>query len=434
MNRSLCSLTLVFGLNLVAIEPVAAFSEDICHAYQKLSSGDDTEALIPRPFNCDDLRCTDGPDGDNSGASCAVSGFGTLVAADMLYKLHGRNSLHFDVVWLLGRVMGLSSEDSNILAASNQATDLGHYRHFDYQGNFLWESENLTGVQRTNKDTDGFWFHFVPWYRQPDDTVKQHSLSYDVAHQPGSSPFADWEVPLNHVRSWAFGQRKTLCSFGLTQADGSCYPESQPAQLDFYLTMFGPVAVDETTDVFRQKIKPCEEERNDDGACYEPDYDQEISGKVEALGIYLHMLGDRLSHFMCSDYSAIERDSEAKANAVDQYKLRYALSCGTGTHLAMHVRETGYTPVPERTQNAVQYTLSEIDDWIRTTGYVRESTFVSKAADRDRIVQRILDEAIPQTCAAHRLEALCKISRDYGLGWHDNNPSCSYQALNCDQP
>ncbi len=446
MNRSIFSLTLVFGLNLVATDPAAAFSEDICYAYQKDTIGLDTDAVIPRPFNCTDLNCSDGTDGDNQGASCAVSGFGTLVAADMLYKLHGRNSVHFDVVWLLGRVMGLSKQDSNDLAAFNQATDLGHYRNFDYTGTqVLFESENIEGVQRTNKDTDGFWFHFVPWYRQPSDTEDQHSLTYDSSHSKGESPFPEWEVPLNHVRAWAFGQRKTLCSFGITQTDalgyppldGSCYPENQPARLDFYLTMFGPVAVDETTEIFGQKIQPCDNENDRSGeqdTCYKTDYDQQISGDIKALGIYLHMLGDRLSHFLCSDYSAIEAEAQDGKTTVDQFKLRYALSCGTGTHLAMHVRETGHTPVPERTRDTVQYTLNEIDDWIQTTGYVRQPTYVADSKERDRIVERILEEAIPQTCAAHRLEALCKIAHDYGLGWHDENPSCSYQALNCDQP
>lgn len=409
-----------------------AFAEDVCQAYRGKGVITEESAVIPLPFNCYDLECTDGVDGGEEGAQCIVSGFGTLVLADMLYKLHGRNTLHFDVVWLLGRAAGLTATDAATLASYSQATDLGEYRHYDYQGNALpsFTSESIEGVKRTNYATFGFWLHYVPWFREEGETKRK--LTYDFGHADGQSPFASGEVPLNHIRDWAFGVRDTLCTFGLTDSQGNCYGD--PAQdqssgrLNLYVPIVNPIAVQDQVTLGRQKIKPCAD--SSDQSCYNTDYDKANKGSIKALGIYLHAMDDRISHFQCSDFSAIEQ-SMGGASTSDEYTLNYAMTCGQLLHVGMHYRETGHSPVPARSINALVYTLLEIDDWIKVTGYDRDSSYVGGIEKYKTVAIKMVTEGLSQECAAARVQRLCQIARANDLGWHDNNATCEYQGLNC---
>ena len=427
---------LAAALTLLAAPGAALpFAEDICYVYRDAGVLNDEENLIPAPFNCYDLTCSDGPGGDGGAPECVVEGLATYIGALFIQRnLRGRNTLHFDVAWLLARAAGLTAEDAMTVATYSEATDLGRYQHYDFLGRPIPSSAtgDISGLTRTNADTAGFWLHFPPWYRAQGDIGMPEGLDYDFDHAPGASPYHERERSLNHLRAWAFGQRATLCNFGLTQPDGQCFVDAQDPADDTTLyvsfPVVGPVAQTGTWALRNQDIAPC---GNGDPDCYVSDYDVDHAGTPSALGSYLHSMGDRLSHVQCTNVSYIEETIGPKSET--DLQLLYSPSCGALVHVAMHYRETGHQPVPGRSVDMVRYTGAEIDDWAETTGYARGAWAVTDPVEQEALWDRIAQTALPEACAADRIAALCEIAKDHGLGWHDGNPSCTYPRRSCNE-
>lgn len=420
-----------------------SFSEDICYEFV-----DESKTTInPLPFNCWDITCKDSAPNYNPKRPCATTGLETYINAAFQDKYHGRNLLHFDVVWLLARMLGMPKADADKLAAYSEATDLGTYTHYDYLGNPISGSttDDIYGVQRTNAATLGFWFHFPPWYRLSGMTQTTSSLTYTTPDGV-SSPWPAQEAPLTHLRAWAFGKRDSVCEFGITSDvsidTAACINNGGGAKtLDFTFPIVNPYRPGDIATLDWQRIQQkaegdtsCVTTDNTTvhDTCYISGYDAARMGTLEALGIYLHVMDDRLSHYACNDASSI--DTLPSGN----FRLRYADSCGSATHAVLHYNETGHSPVPERSLNAIRYTFYEISNWItwkknQPGGYVTEvitnaSNYPAvSTANADSIVDMI-GKALPRGIADYRIKALCKIAvKGYNLGvWHDNSSDCKY--------
>ena len=442
--RRLRSLQVVLTLVAATLAgPSWAFSEDLCWSYVDATTT--SGPIIPKPFNCWDLQCKDQPAANSSAGACARQGLETYIDAAVLETLHARNSLHFDTVYLLARMLGMSLADARKLAIYDEASDFGAYRHYDISGqNVIDASEDILGVRRTNLPTNGFWLHFVPWYRGEGSSVTS-VLSYT----PGTgmaSPFPATERPLSHLRAWAFGQQSELCEFGLTEGSGSvgaCLGGSGSKTLYYDLPLLaGPgdvvdARVPETTPVSWQRVKRTTgagSECTDRETCFDRSFSGK-SGSIEALGLYLHSLGDRLSHHFCSEGSAISTSwmgEGTPSNSADYY-LFYPDICGTMAHIMLHYPETGQDEVPERSTEAIQLAAQEIAQWIAATGYSSTGAVTPRpgfpAVSNTGAVVELIRRAIAKGPAADRLSALCNIARaGYGLEWHDGNTNCQYEA------
>jgi len=441
--QRVCSLGAIYAALFIPSHTAWAFSEDICFSY--VASGTKSGPIVPKPFNCWDLQCNDHPEDAKRPGACVVTGLATLVDAAVIEGVHVRNSLHFDVTYLLARLHGMRLGDARKLAVYDEATDLGKYQHFNQTGVRVVDSSvDIEGVRRTNFTTSGFWLHFVPWFRGA-GTATESVLQY-TADTGFSAPFPSTERPLNHLRAWAFGQQAELCEFGLTEGSavtGNCLGSSQPATLYWDLpALSGP---NNLVDVrMRQTVAPqwqrtkrvdgATDDCQDRNTCYDRSYSSK-SASIEALGIYLHSLGDRLSHHHCSDGSAIASNWSGEGspnNSADLY-LFYPDICGTVAHTMLHYAETGHDLVPERTKDAIGIAAREIGQWVTLTGYPSRSVVLPKAGypavdEVDSLVTRIV-QATAQAAAADRVAALCRLARDgYGIDWHDGNASCSYEA------
>lgn len=423
------------------------FSEDICYYFKNPTekSGD----LNPAPFNCWDLQCRDGATSEapSTAASCVVTGLARY--ADATFGgFHTRNSIHFDITWLSARLRGIKSSDAQRLAVFAEATDLGLYQHYDYQGLALTTavSDNIAGVQRTNMDTNGFWLHFVPWKKIDSYAQNTSELTYTPTNSD-VSPFPTQEVPLAHLRAWAFGLQDDLCEFGMTdtgQALGKCLTSTS-----LYYDV--PILADpkDTVDI---RVQPKQQpmllswqriqqtsDCNDRG-CYQRDYAKVKAGSLEALGIYLHALGDRLSHHYCSDASYISKTWEGTGtprSAADYY-LFYPDICGTTAHVALHYPETGQSVLPERSRDAINFTYQEIAAWVTATKYASETKpnpnrgFPMPASTE--AVTLLMERALTGSTASERIHNLCNLAKQgYSLDWHDNNPDCTY-SIELDLP
>lgn len=381
-----------------------AFMEDVCYRYRYPMLSESGDPVDPAPYNCFDMQ---GADGEGGGLTGMLNLLGTVFE-----KLHARSTIHFDATWLLARMSGLTSEDADTLADYDQATDLGVYVHYDWQGDPIEESrtDDIDGVTRMNTDTFGGWLHYVPWY-QDGGVRKAAFLTYNRKNPV--TPFSRFELPLNHLRDWAFGRRASLCTTGLTDANGACFDEGDDESMYVALPAFGPVMQEGSLAVAGQSVLS-----NGDGS-YDADYDEETAGTLKSFGIYLHAMADRVSHDACTDKSPLH---PAEDGSADDYELIYAQECGTVTHLVRHYRETGHGVVPARTRLAVRYVLWEIQKWMREAGYAPEAI---KSFDENTVVDEIAS-ALGERHASDRVSALCQIARHHGLDWHDGNETCVY--------
>lgn len=419
-----------------------AFSEDICYHYQ--SPQNTAGPINPAPFNCWDLQCRDGALAQvpASAATCVVTGLARYADASLRGGYHVRNSIHFDVTWLAARLQGMSAADASRLAVFAEATDLGGFQHYDYLGQPIvgTAADNILGVQRTNTKTSGFWLHFVPWRQPAGSTQTSSELTYTDGSGT-SSPYPAQEVPLAHLRAWAFGQQPQLCEFGMTDSGGpigNCLTQTgkklfvdlpllaDPADLvDIRLRQSNPLEW--------QRIHPQTSECNARD-CYDESYGTQKAGSLEALGVYLHALADRLSHDHCSDDSYIAdhwAGPDSPTQTAEHY-LFYPDICGTMAHATLHYAETGQPLLPERSRSAIRYAYQEIGAWMNANRYARDTVSAARGYPEPtstEAVATLIDRALTQGTAAERLGALCDVGRrGYSLAWHDNNATCVYSS------
>lgn len=428
--------TLLYALILIP-SCAYAFFEDICYEYTDASK----TALNPVPFNCWDVQCKDNI--NHSNTQCVTTGLEDYLVATLSDKYHARNTLHFDVVWLLARMLGMKSGDASTLAYYSEATDPGGFTHYDYLGNPIASSttDSILGVQRTNLLTSGYWFHYIPWYKLPGTGTTEH-LTYTPGAVP--SPFSSYEVPLNHLRAWAFGKRDSVCEFGLTKdinSDTAACINDGGGIVQISVTMpfmaFTYVPLPQTQTLSWQRINPsvappynCDNNGTPTPCYYEynQSYASSISGTLKALGIYLHAMDDRLSHFACVDPSPITPNGS-------NYVLQYGDTCGQATHALLHYEETGHSPVPERSVEAITYSYYEIQAWIawkktQPGGYATDTVVNAQnypAVSDVNSIAAIIGNAIARGISRDRVKAMCKLAvKGYNLGWHDGNSECKY--------
>ncbi|MFI3197590.1 MAG: hypothetical protein QX196_04625, partial [Methylococcaceae bacterium] len=441
-------------LGLLAPTVAQAFTEDLCFQYvdKQAKSGD----VTPKAFNCWNVQCTDSIKPENAPAGCAVKGVARYVNAIIQKGLHGRNLLHFDTVYLYARMQGLTDSDALEAATYSQATDLGAYNHTDQYGKALTalQTDDLSGIIRTNFATSGFALHFVPWLRAEGSQEINHRFTYDKNHQ--QTPFDKSEALINQTRLWAFGGRSTLCNFGLTKNQddpmADCFTPQDNQKIFYSIPKIASTpktrtqAFEGNNPVTGQSIlltNPNTCDFNEPSTCqYAPDYAQTIKGTTKSLGIYMHVLGDRLSHAYCSDNAFItkgwdRKQAKPKAMASDAtYSVWYPAQCATISHVAHHYLETGHKKLPEQSKKALEYSYLEIQEWIKATDYLKKHSEQKPAGPNKGYPQlnetakiaALVGNALKLADAGDRNKALCKIAlKGYGITpWHDGSKDCKY--------
>jgi hypothetical protein len=148
------------------------------------------------------------------------------------------------------------------------------------------------------------------------------------------------------------------------------------------------------------------------------------AGGLKAFGVYLHLLGDRLSHYKCSEASTVQKNPGIGPR---DFILPYETEeCGQVNHAWRHYLETGHGYPPARTLGAIEYYYKETQSYL--SKYPKYRTEKPSTIGWSQ-AQTPLASAIAKGSASERLSALCNLSRSWGLGWHDGNDSCKYQTL-----
>lgn len=433
-----------------------AFAEDVCFQYvdPQAKSGD----VVPHAFNCWNVQCTDTVKPENEPVGCVVKGVARYLNATIAKGLHGRNTVHFDTLYLFSRMLGLSNEDALDTAAYSEATDLvGGYTHTDQYGKAMTQlkTANLQGITRLNLNTAGYSYHFVPWLRTEGHALKK-SLTYDNAYQQHgqASPYAKSEALINHLRLWAFGGRQTLCDFGLMKDQNNplseCFTEQDGKKIFVSIPYVAPGNEDTRGKnnflLSSQKIVPTNTNacggNGEEDCVYDPDYAKTIHGTAKSLGIYLHVMSDRLSHSYCTDPAFITPGWDRKQpkpkdmDADAAYSVWFRDNCGTVNHMAKHYAETGHKKLPEQTVKALDFSYLEIQEWIKAGKYFEHHPQQQAATPKPGYpslnetakVVKMVGDALKQADAGDRNKALCEIALNgYGITpWHDGSTDCKY--------
>jgi len=398
-----------------------AFVEDLCYA----SGGGPITSCTPLPELCR-------PAGTDT-VACKLAVIATA-ARQRNATDGGRSAVHTDVTYLLAQAVGFSATDAYWIAAYDESADLGSFeiRDNDSQpvGGGALATANVTGLVRTDAKTGGPLLHVIAPYN--------HGLAtpppgIDGLHpDPGN---AATEVTLASYRAWALAassSAKPACTAGLTvlspagdyATGASCY--SPGAAIHFAVRLFGPIDLPFMTQAGPQIVQ------DGDPPVVAPDFDALVAadGAHDAspghaadarLGVYLHLLADRVSHHVCEDRSAIVGPSQG-GFFVDLTNSE----CAQPIHLLRHAWETGVDfallqPQDRTTLAMLGDVYQELVAFARARGVLR--TGADSAASQVGYTAQ-LAAALEVFGAPQRIDAIDAVGCAHGLAPLPGQPGC----------
>jgi hypothetical protein len=273
----------------------------------------------------------------------------------------GRSLVHSDSTYMMAQLIGYTPWQAYQILIYSEATDQSEYTAFDQQGHQLLSDNEIAncrshwgagmpnscliitpvmnGIYKFNSNTGGMLLHLHVRYSAngaPLPTSAFPTDYFSVANKPQ-------EVLLNNFRDWIFGGRVDACAGGITQVIGSttspCASTSNilKSPVNFFAPGFSKLAIPFVTQLGRLII-------NTNGStntyAYDPSFQPFIYPQTVAfakMGIFLHVLGDRSSHHVCSDNSYFFPDG-----TTGNYNSYYApVYCAQGSHFLWHAWEQG---------------------------------------------------------------------------------------------
>ena len=372
LHLKLCVAAILVVAAIVALPGKAhAFAEDLCYPQ---GGG----ALV----NCTPLPAVCRPAGKET-AACKAAII-AVAARQRNANDGGRSSVHTDVTYLLAQSVGFSATDAYWIAAYDEATDLGSFAPRDSNsmpfGNGAFATAKISGFVRTDAQVGGPLLHVIAPYNGGRDTPPR---GVDGLHPDPQN--AAVEVTLANFRGWALAPSsaaRPACTAGLTVRSAAgdyatgpaCFTPGTPIQTS--ISLFGPINVPFTTQTGPQIVQ--------DGTppIYAPDFDALIAtdgahdpspahAADARLGIYLHMLADRISHHVCGDHSVISGPT-SNGFVVDLSSRE----CAQPIHLLRHAWETGVDyaqlkPQDRTTLAMLQSVQHELVAFARARGVLR---------------------------------------------------------------
>lgn len=415
------------ALSLVLLPTDAlAFAEDVCAP----KGGGPLQECSPLPTACE-------PVGTSSSA-CLAAATTAFVAVKGNFGAM-RSVLHADVTHLLAQAVGFSADDAYWIAAYDEVADYGAFEPFDMQGAAVGggalKTAKLDGFVRTDVATGGMLFHFIA----PRNAGSTTPPTVDGLHPNPRD--ASTESFLAHVRAWALaggGSSTPSCTAGLTMPSaagdyatgGSCFAQGgAPAPVRGGISALGPTAIPFSITTGPQVIAP-----GSGGAAdvLSPAFDATVGGGAARiadarLGLYLHVLADRVSHHVCTDASAISGPSGPEsAFRVDMTNS----DCVQGLHALRHMWETGvdFTKVAakDRTSEAgIGDVFDELAAFAKARGVANATA--TDATKRAALLASIA-AALAKPGADVRVGAIASIACNGALAPFPGAPACASGA------
>ncbi len=223
----------------------------------------------------------------------------------------------------------------------------------------------LSGLARTNTGTGGSLLHFVV----PHDHTGQGPIPGIDGRAPDVTD-ADREKMLAQLRDWAFGEVSTICTGGF-RTDGRCPTSGASIRGDVpVLAVAGAIPLDtlQGEQIVDEGGRGALDDVLGNLDALFASTDSPVERRAAPLGVYLHALQDRVSHFRCGDASfstgEAGQDVEIVFNQVE---------CAQPVHALRHAWEVGVDPatVPEderTTPAAPAITYDELRAWATARG------------------------------------------------------------------
>ncbi|HEX7840283.1 MAG TPA: hypothetical protein VF469_22550 [Kofleriaceae bacterium] len=414
------AFTLVAAL-LARPHEAAAFFEDVCYA----PGGGPITTCAPLPDACR-------PAG--TATSACKAAIIAVTARRRNASDGGRSSIHTDVTFLLAQAVGFSATDAYWIAAYDESTDLGSFAPRDNHsmpvGDGALATANVSGLVRTDANSGGVLLHVIAPYN--------HGLPTPPAHVDGLHPDptdAATEVTLANFRAWALAASsaaKPACTGGLTvqsaagdyATGATCYATGTPIRTS--VSLFGPLDLPFATQAGPQLVQ------DSSTPVLAPDFDSLVAtdGAHDAsaghaadarLGVYLHMLADRISHHVCADRSVISGPSASGffVNLTNS-------DCAQPIHLLRHAWETGVSyaqlaPQDRTTLAMLSSVYQELVAFARARGVLRPGadTTATQAAYTAELAR-----ALEKFAAQDRIAALDAVGCAHGLSPLPGQPAC----------
>jgi hypothetical protein len=398
-----------------------AFAEDLCYP----QGGGPVVNCTPLPEVCR-------PAGKQTNACKAA--MIAVAARQRNASDGGRSSVHTDVTYLLAQAAGFSATDAYWIAAYDEAADLGSFAPRDNNsmpfGNGAFATANVSGFVRTDAQVGGPLLHVIAPYNGGLDTPPP---GVDGLHPDPDD--AATEVTLANFRAWALAASsaaRPACTAGLTLPSAAgdyatgpaCFTAGTPIRTS--ISLFGPIDVPFTTQSGPQIAQ------DSTPPIYAPDFDALVAADgardpspghaADArLGIYLHMLADRISHHVCGDHSVISGPTN------DGFFVNLTNSeCAQPIHLLRHAWETGVdyallAPQDRTTLAMLQSVQQELVAFARARGVLRAGAD-SPAVQAAYTAQ--IAAALQKVAATDRVAALNAIGCSRGFAPFPGQPAC----------
>lgn len=311
----------------------AGFSEDLCAS---------TRGWINCYFPSSDCTTGELDVSETKALACVASQFVhplALIAMAAVTRGKARSFLHFDVTYALAQAAGMAPDAAYWVAAYNQALDFGEYRHYGADGGLVSSQANtinVKGLFRQSFVSGGYSLHVPHLYFSSPSASPNYQI--DSTHPRLDDPIH--EGMLFHAREWGFGRRQNRCAFGFTELDArssshftseDCYRDQDLSQVSETSPRWGKL--------FCSPSGKCSYTAFTGTQILDFAYDnfsvlsfiEDISGSTAAvsqlgellatgagrfrggpvpedlvrIGMYLHTLADRISHFKMTEKSRL---------------------------------------------------------------------------------------------------------------------------------
>jgi hypothetical protein len=434
MRRSHVSLfTLGAGASLALVlraPAVFAFAEDICFP-------PDGGA----PFNCSPLPPECQPVGTTS-APCLAAALAKFGGEELIGLNIGakRSLVHADSLNLMAQAVGFSTDDANWISFYGEVPDYGQFEPTDMTGEpyggGAYKTAQLNGFERTSFSTGGALFHYVSLYNGGAATPPANINGLQPDTQAPST-----EYFIAHVRDWAMagsGTSPPICAAGLTNVSANgdyatgtgCFAlNGASAQIDWTWALIGGASQTHTFGSGLQVI-----DSNDGGDLLSSDFDTAVGNGAARvadarLGIYLHMLGDRVSHHSCTDTCAMAGPSTGDAGTWNESETSN-IDCNQDYHALFHMWETGvdFSDLPSAnltTEAALDLIYDELVTFATARNTLRSGA--SDSTTKSALVNAIVT-ALQTQAADARIIALAQVACDGGYQPFPGSPTCSSLA------
>ena len=348
----------------------------------------------------------------------------------------GRSLVHSDSTYLMAQLIGFSAWQAYQIMIYDEATDQSEYTAFNQAGAQILSNseiascrENwgpnmpnecliltpvLSGLYKFNYVTGGMLLHLHAQFSPSGNALPPVGYPIDYL-----SPQNIQNDPLlGNFQAWVFDRRTDACAAGITTPMSSITSPCAPATnilnspQNFFAPGFTQLAVP-----FFTTLGPLIIDQNSTGNVYATDssfqsYINPHDVAYAKMGIFLHTLGDRYSHHLCTDNSYFYAESGGNYNS--NYSQVY---CAQGSHFLWHGWEQGTTQTTDNlaTQfQTMQPALSEVYDQLIAYAAYKGITInpsLNKTAILTNLIT-VLQEFDPQT----RLNNMVSLTETtYGL-------------------